>query len=767
MKSFNFSKVGALVFLFFTAGLAYWSIANFDLITSRIDSNVFSLLPKSERNPVAEEFVSRVASNGERSLVILIGSDDIKNSIGAEKELRSEIKGLDLHSLSGTEDLSSYISLLKSHKSGLITPEDIALLDAESPNYWFEKANALAYSMGGLAVPWRDDPFGLLSNWIYKLSGYIKVRPYGDSLIAQYGDKSYVVIPLELNAASRSMQEQAVVADSINAAITHVRSKFSGVQILRSGVVFIASDTAKVTQEDISAIGLVSAIAALILIASVFRSIAAIAMVMVTVSIGFLYAVLVCFFIFPKIYILTLAFGTSLIGMSVDYCLYWLTASVDAVKNPFERRRYLFPGMLLALATTVIGYLLLAATPFPVLSQMAIFSIGGIIAAWLTVLLMFPYASRLKLHTNGVHRIVDFIRPGFLHSHQLLRRLLIVLIVLVSGYGLLTFRTNDDIRALASFNKDLVNEQVQVSKILDIPSPSQFFIVSGNSEEDVLVRTEALGIELDRLKAKDIISGYQSVTQYIQSIHSQQEASKSYASPSKEQALKRVAKEMGMSPEWVRNESQVNQPLTVADLQSLPIFKKLGYLWFDSSGSSKSTAVLLTGVRGQLSVDALSKLASANVVWVDKPQEISNIFQRYRELFSYLIGIGYLLTFIAVYLKYRNDAWRAILSPILATCITLAAMTVSGETIGLLSVIAFSLLLGVGTDYGIFLLQYPGDRKVLFSISLAALMTLISFGSLSLSSVPALHSFGITLLLGISLSWLLTIFFAKVIRDRG
>ena len=40
-------------------------------------------------------------------------------------------------------------------------------------------------------------------------------------------------------------------------------------------------------------------------------------------------------------------------------------------------------------------------------------------------------------------------------------------------------------------------------------------------------------------------------------------------------------------------------------------------------------------------------------------------------------------------------------------------------------------------------------------------MTLISFGSLSLSSVPALHSFGIALLLGVLLSWVLTLFFAK------
>ena len=114
-----------------------------------------------------------------------------------------------------------------------------------------------------------------------------------------------------------------------------------------------------------------------------------------------------------------------------------------------------------------------------------------------------------------------------------------------------------------------------------------------------------------------------------------------------------------------------------------------------------------------------------------------------------------------LYFRYKRDAWRAIAPPILATLITLGILSLLGESISLLSVVAFALLLGVGTDYGIFLLQYPGDRRVLLSISVAALMTLISFGSLAFSSIPALHSFGIALLFGVFLSWLLTLFFAR------
>ena len=43
-------------------------------------------------------------------------------------------------------------------------------------------------------------------------------------------------------------------------------------------------------------------------------------------------------------------------------------------------------GLLLALATSVLGYLVLAAVPFPGLRQMALFSVVGLAAAFLTVI---------------------------------------------------------------------------------------------------------------------------------------------------------------------------------------------------------------------------------------------------------------------------------------------------------------------------------------------------------------------------------------------
>jgi len=761
MKYFNSSKSLAISFLALTLGLLAWTIFNFSNITTHVDSNIFSLLPKSDRNQIAKEFIDRIGKSGEKSLVILIGSDSLESSLAAEKYFKDLTIGLPVASPS-SEDYLGLLSKLNNHKSGLVTPEDISKLNSEPSSYWFERSNALAYSLGNSAVPWKDDPFGLLNDWVYKLGKVTKVRPYSDSLIVEGEGKSYVVIPLVISDSVSSISSQNDLADNLNNAINNTKGKFPGLEVVKSGVVFLASATSKSVERDISLIGLVSSVLALTLILIVFRSLYAVGVVLITVLIAFLYAVLAAFLFFPKIYILTIAFGTSLIGMSADYCLYWLTASIDDQKNTFERRRYLFPGMFLALITTAMGYLLMVATPFTVLSQMAVFSVVGITAAWLTVILVFPFVKGLHFKESPSVNLIKDLELLISRLPSKVRLAVTFSMIIFSLYGLQAIKVDDDLRAMASLDRDLVADQVKASGILGIPSPSQFYVVTTPSEQETLEKTEDLAKKLDKQVADGLISGYQAITLYVPSIASQKIASEAYISTNKQSASKSIAKEFGMSSQWVKGQNKVDQPLTIDDLRGLPIYQKLSYLWFDSSlYSGKSAAVMLTGVNSVAAVKVLSGLSDDGVSWINKTQEISELFGKYRTLFTLLIFSGYLLTFLIVFIRYKRDAWRAIAPPIFATLISLGVLSLLGESVSLLSVVAFALLLGIGTDYGIFLLQYPGDRRVLLSISVAGLMTLISFGSLAFSSIPALHSFGIALLFGVSLSWLLTLFFAR------
>ena len=66
------------------------------------------------------------------------------------------------------------------------------------------------------------------------------------------------------------------------------------------------------------------------------------------------------------------------------------------------------------------------------------------------------------------------------------------------------------------------------------------------------------------------------------------------------------------------------------------------------------------------------------------------------------------------------------------------------------------VLLGMGTDYGVFLLEHRGDPSAWLAVCVGAASTWLSFGLLALSTTPALRAFGLTLLVGIGLVWLIS-----------
>ncbi len=69
------------------------------------------------------------------------------------------------------------------------------------------------------------------------------------------------------------------------------------------------------------------------------------------------------------------------------------------------------------------------------------------------------------------------------------------------------------------------------------------------------------------------------------------------------------------------------------------------------------------------------------------------------------------------------------------------------------------IVMGMGVDYGIFLVDNAHDKRALgaamLSVLLACLTTAFVFGSLAVSSQPALRGIGVTIGAGILLSYLL------------
>ena len=97
-----------------------------------------------------------------------------------------------------------------------------------------------------------------------------------------------------------------------------------------------------------------------------------------------------------------------------------------------------------------------------------------------------------------------------------------------------------------------------------------------------------------------------------------------------------------------------------------------------------------------------------------------------------------------------------LLPTVLSIAVVLGAFGYLGISLTLFNLMGFMLVLGVGINYAIFLCEGGvNEAATLAGVLLSAGTTLLSFGLLAFSSMPALSGFGLTLLLGISVSVLL------------
>jgi predicted exporter len=361
-----------------------------------------------------------------------------------------------------------------------------------------------------------------------------------------------------------------------------------------------------------------------------FRSLKPIAWVIVSVAIGCLGALSVCWVIFDRIHLLTLVFGASLIGGAQDYGTYFLCNrfAADARQlNSWQLLRRLMPALTLALATTVIGYLGLALTPFPGLRQVAVFSAVGLVFAWLTVTCWFPALVWRGTFNSG--RLTEKYADTMQHWPVLRcdRGTLAfgLLAIALAVFGLSRLHTDDDIRSLQNPPKHLVDEQIKLSQLLDVPAPAQFYLVRGPTAEAVLQREEVLRERLEPMIEKRLISGYQALSNWVPSLHVQGEHRQLIQNKLLNDggALNLLARKLGEDDKWVSRSREAllasALPLSPENFFKSPIAEPSRPIWL---GNLNGIYASIVGVRGAKkdNLAILQQAASGleGVQWVDK-----------------------------------------------------------------------------------------------------------------------------------------------------
>jgi predicted exporter len=744
------------------------------------DSDILALLPEQHRDPVLQQAFTHMVESAQQRLMVLVGADDWTSAARAADAYGAVLaRHKDLFQVedrvAGQE--RDWLGLFKQHRLALLTAGADAALHNEPQQFWVDTAKNKLYSplLGIKPIPWREDPFGLFGDWVQERAQETPVRPRDGRLFVGDGPRQYVVLPITLRVPAFSMTGQQAAMPLLEEARRRAIEVAPRTEVLAAGVMLHAAAASEQARREMSTIGIGSTTGILLLIWLTFRSLKPILWVLLTIGIGLLGALSFCWLWFDRIHLLTLVFGASLIGVAQDYGIYFLCnrASADSGRDSKQLLRRLLPALILTVVTTIAAYASLLVTPFPVLRQMAVFSILGLMFAWLTVFFWFPVLIRA-----GAVRLTPLAERygATLSSWPLAHRkpataALGALVAVIVVFGLSRLRANDDIRLLQNPQKELIDEQIKVGRLLDAPTPVQFYIVRGPTAEIVLQREEMLKRRLDPLVAKRILGGYHAVSNWVPSLQTQRDRRTLLEQRllSNSGPLKTLAADLTEDAAWVaatRDQLLTTRPaLAPEDFLKTSAGEPWRYLWLGSENNGYASVVALR----RPSNTGASEFKNAaigldGVQWVDKVDEISSALGAYRKYIGWLVAISYAAVYGLLYPRYRGVTWRLIAPTALASVLALALVGATGEKLQLFHVLALMLLLGIGVDYSIFLHEHPTPRHTTaawLAVGLSAASTLLSFGLLGFSKTPALQAFGFTMAIGITTAWSIVPWFDK------
>ncbi|MDB5776036.1 MAG: hypothetical protein JWP38_2169 [Herbaspirillum sp.] len=740
------------------------------------NTDILALLPAQQQDPVKQQAFDHMVDAAQQRLVVLVGASDWPQAVRAADAYRAVAASrpdlLTPADAASDQVQRDWLAPFAGSRFDLLTPQQRQALHTEPASYWTQRGLSGLYgAFGGPKLgAWQDDPFGLFGDWVQARARETPVRPRDGKLFVEAGGRSYVVLLMTLRQPAFSMSAQQAVMPLLNRAKAAAEAA-PGIEIISAGVVLHAAAASAQASGEMSTIGIGSLLGIVLMMWLSFRSLKPIALIAASIAVGCLGALSLCWLLFGQIHLLTLVFGASLIGIAQDYGIYFLCSRLRADGQAGGDRRNLlvriWPGLCLTLAAALIGYLGLALTPFPGLRQMAVFSGVGLIFAWLTVLCWFPiFATGGSLRASRPALAFGASRAGWPRLQRNRASLsALLLFALAAAIGIARLHVSDDIRSLQTPPPALLADQIKLSKLLDAPTPVQFYLVRADSIEQLLQREEALQPRLQTLIDQQVISGYQAISSWTPSIARQREdgALARTALLADGGPLAAIAQQIGEGPDWIAGlrahlAAQQNLLTPEAFLRT-PAGEPWRHLWLGNVGGQYASIVALRGLNDYANLPLLARQADPEhgVQWVDKVNEISGVLGSYRRYMGWVTAGAYAAIFVLLFLRYRQSAWRVLLPPALASIAALAMLGLLGLPLQLFHVLALMLILGLGVDYGIFLQEAPDrhDRFAWLAVGLSAVSALLAFGLLALSKTPPLHAFGITMLIGMASVWLI------------
>ena len=575
--------------------------------------------------------------------------------------------------------------------------------------------------------------------------------------------------------------------DAQQAAINQVRASFAsgpgqGLTLKMSGAPLFAVDSRAQIEREVHWLAMAGTVLMCSLLLLAFASWSALGVALLPVATGVLVGIAAVSLVFGGVHGITLGFGTTLIGEAVDYAIYYLIQA--RAGGAVQWLRSGWPTVRLGLLTSLCGFAALLFSGFPGLAQLGVFSVAGLLGAATFTRFVMPVLMPQGARGAGLRQHLGRLATLAVGWLPCLRWPLLALGV---AAALLLMQRGDlwraDLSSLSPVSKEALDLDASLRADLSAGDARALVVVQGADLQAVLHRAESTALLLDPLVERGVIGGYDSVARWLPSLLTQHQRRASLPAAGDLRAALQEATRGGpltaerLAP-FLAEVEQARQraPLDIESLRAAGLSALIDALLLRRKDGSWVALLPLQPVAERLDTEAVRQAlkGDAQVQVIEIGAELKRLYSHYlgeAQAQALLGGLGVVLL-IAFTLRSARRV-LAVCQPLaLSVLLTLGLLTLLEVPLGILHLVGLLLVVAVGSNYALFFdmlrrdatAEHPPDPDTLASLLLANLTTVLSFGLIALSSIPALSAIGRVVALGALLALLLSAVFAPRLR---
>lgn len=631
----------------------------------------------------------------------------------------------------------------------------------------------------------QRDPTGETLQLLDQFTGENRPRNSDGAWASHDGKRALLLAQIRDSGLNTDAQARAL--EIIRTTFNQIPQRANDTRLVMSGTSVLSVDSRNTIESEVKRLASISLIIVIGLLLLIYRSPLLVALGMLPVLTGAVVGMTAVSLAFGHIHGLTLAFGTTLIGESVDYSIYLFIQGAGGVNS-----RTFWRTIRLGVLTSIAGFAALLFSSFPGLSQLGLYSLSGLIAAALVTRYVLPDLMPAAIDSRRIVKVGAILTRIFERAKNL-RWVLYFLLVIALGYIVSFDGTvwNRQLSALSPISKSAQQLDMELRSDMGGTNIRYFASFVAADEETALQGAERASRLLQPLIDQHIIGGFNSPSFMLPSIASQRERQAALPDennlrnnlrealqglPLKDDALQGFIADVGIA--------RTHAPLTRADLtgtsasalfDSLLIKRANDFLVLipltesgegphdDEIDVSKVSAALQAPTRTQAQVDA-----QTHFTVIDLLEETTSVFDGYLREASLLAGLGCVaITVLLLATSPLAQALRIMLALTCAVLCVVALLLAFGVHLNMLHLIGLLLVVAVGSNYALFFNSdaqahdSATQSKVAVSVLIANFTAVGGFGLLGLSTVPVLSAIGSS----VGIGTFLALIFSAILAD--